>query len=195
MLNQGLRRPGVANTDAHECDHGSGRVRNYVRSTLDEHAVVEAAKRGRIVMSTGPFLEVTYTAGGTTALLGDEIKGGRGELAVRVECANWLDVDRVQLLVNGRPSPAHNYTREKDAAMFGDGPVKFDRRIALDLPSDAHLIVVAIGERHRTSPVMGKSGTYPIAISNPIWVDADGAGFKSSGDTLDAPLPVKVLSK
>jgi hypothetical protein len=191
MLNQGLRRPGVANTDAHECDHGSGRVRNYVRSTLEEQAVVEAAKRGRIVMSTGPFLEVTYAVGDTTAQIGDEIRGGRGILSVRVECANWLEVDRVQLLVNGRPSAAHNYTREKHPRMFGDGPVKFDQRLPLELSADAHLIVVAIGEKHRTSPVMGRGGTYPVAISNPVWVDADGDGFKHGGDTLDAPLPVK----
>ena len=30
-----------------------------------------------------------------------------------------------------------------------------------------------------------------IAVSNPIFVDVDGGGFKANGDTLGAPLPVK----
>jgi hypothetical protein len=31
----------------------------------------------------------------------------------------------------------------------------------------------------------------PCAVSNPIFVDVDGNGFKANKDTLDAPLPVK----
>ena len=38
-------------------------------------------------------------------------------------------------------------------------------------------------------PDQGKQ--HPTAISNPIFVDADGGGFKANGDTLGHPLPVK----
>ncbi len=75
--------------------------------------------------------------------------------------------------------------------MFRDDVVKFDREIELALRSDAHLIVVAIGEGMTTGPVMGQRGDPPLAISNPIFVDVDGGGFRPNGDTLDAPLPTK----
>ena len=64
LLNQGLRIPGVVNTDAHYNFHGSGWLRNYVRCPTDDPAevrtldVVHAAERGHLIMSSGPFLEV-----------------------------------------------------------------------------------------------------------------------------------------
>jgi hypothetical protein len=33
------------------------------------------------------------------------------------------------------------------------------------------------------------AGDVPMAVSNPIYVDVDGGGFKPNGDTLGAPLP------
>ena len=67
LLNQGRRIPGVVNTDAHYNFHGSGWLRNYVKSPTDDPAeiktldVVHAAERGNMVMSNGPFLEVKLT--------------------------------------------------------------------------------------------------------------------------------------
>ncbi len=195
LLNQGHRIPGVANSDAHTCFHESGEVFNWVKSStdaverIDEMEMVRASKKGRIVMSNGPFLEVSFNG----ALPGDDVRlsGGKGMLRVRVECANWLDVDRVQVLVNGRPDPKLNFRRETHPAPFGNGTVKFKGEIEVTLDKDAHLIVVAAGERATTGPVMGPSGEPPVAISNPIWVDVDGGGFQPSRDALDAPLPVK----
>ena len=41
-------------------------------------------------------------------------------------------------------------------------------------------------------PVMGDEhySDVPIAVSNPIFVDVDGQGFKANGDTLGTPLPM-----
>ena len=93
--------------------------------------------------------------------------------------------------VNGRPEPKLNFRRETHPSMFGDGPVKFRAEIELDLKSDAHVIVVAIGERSTIGPVMGQSNEPPLAVSNPIFVDVDGNGFVPNKDTLGSPLPVK----
>ncbi len=62
----------------------------------------------------------------------------------------------------------------------------------MHLEGDTHLIVVAIGEKSRLGPVMGPehSADRPVAVSNPIFVDADGNGFKHTSDTLGG-LPVK----
>jgi len=205
LINQGTYIPGVVNTDAHYNHHGSGWLRNWIKSPTDDPAkaktldMVRASERGQIVMSTGPFMAVklfapdtdgvasaaTHPGGTTTA------KSGKVTAQVRVQCPNWLDIDRVQVLLNGRLDPKLNFTRKSHPRMFGDGVVKFDNLIDMQLDGDTHVIVVAVGESSKLGPVMGKSrgGMQPIAVSNPIFVDVDGGGFKANGDDLGGALP------
>jgi len=200
LLNQGHRLPGVANTDAHVCFHDSGVIRNWVKSDTDvpaeikEMDVVHASRKGRLIISNGPFLDVSLIGGdaGKAAIPGDDIRiSGDGKLKVRVQCPNWFDVNRVQVLMNGKPDPTLNFTRQTHQAMFADGVVKFEQELAVKFPADAHVMVVATGENSSIGPVMGADAQPPMAISNPIYVDADGNGFKANGDTLGSPLPVK----
>ncbi len=97
--------------------------------------------------------------------------------------------------LNGRPEPKLNWTRSANADAFSkDGAVvKFDRKIPIEFKTDTHVIVIAGSENSEIGPVMGPEfGKHkPAAISNPIFVDADGGGFKANGDTLGHPLPVK----
>lgn len=195
MLNQGDRIYGTANTDAHTVGHASGSIFNYVRvdnddiSRLDPWDVARAAKKGHIVMSNGPFLDVALG----TALTGDSIAvpGGRVTLKIKVLQASWSRIDRVQILANGRQLPEGNFTRAKNPDFFGAGPVQFDREVRLVLPADAHLIVVATGENETVGRIFGGqfAKLQPLAVSNPIFVDVDGGGFTPSKDLLDAPLP------
>lgn len=197
LLNQGHRIPGVVNTDAHYNFHGSGGVRNYVRcdakgpGDIDPLELVRHSKKGHIVMSTAPFLEVKLK----DAIPGDDVRleKGKGTLEVRVSCANWYDIDRVQVLINSRPEPRLNFTRKTHPQLFSDKPVRFDQKLEVNLDKDAHIIVVAIGEESTLGEVMGPfyGRHHATAISNPIFVDVDGGGFKHNGDTLGAPLPVK----
>jgi hypothetical protein len=204
LLNQGRRIPGVVNTDAHYNFHGSGWLRNYLKSPTDDPAqiktldVVHAAERGNVVMTTGPFLEVSLCAAGTpnsASIPGDNLAspGGKASLHVRVQCPNWFDVDRVQVLLNGRPAEHLNFTRKTTPERFSAATVKFDQEISLALTEDAHVIVVAISESSGLGPVVGPdhAADPPVAVSNPIFVDVDGKGFKASGDSL-GKLPVKV---
>ena len=202
LVNQGKRIPGVVNTDAHYNFHGSGFLRNYLKSPTDYPAeirtldVVHTAERGHVVMSSGPFLEVSLRTDGVTgeASPGDDLAAptGRASLRVRVQCPNWFDVDRVQVFLDGRPDPALNFTRQASPERFSAATMKFDQDISLRLRRDTHVIVAAIGERSRLGPVMGPehADDRPVAVSNPIFVDVDGGGFKPSQDTL-GELPVK----
>ena len=162
--------------------------------TLD---VVHAAERGNLVMSSGPFLEVQLRASGSSALEaipGDDLSapGGAATLKVRVQCPNWFDVDRVQVFLNGRPIQELNFTRESAPGKFSNAVVKFEQEIPLRLQRDSHVIVAAIGEQSKLGPVMGPehAGDRPVAVSNPIFVDVDGGGFKPSNEPL-GELPVK----
>jgi len=203
MLNLGYRVPGVVNTDAHYAFHGSGWLRNYIRSPTDDPArivtadVVRACESGRVTMTNGPFLEATLVAeddeGERVAGPGDEVvdEDGRVTLAVRVQCANWLDVDRVQVFVNGRPDPALDATRRDLPAAFSRGVERFRHDFSLALDRDAHVVVAAIGEGATLGVVMGPehAADRPVAVTNPIFVDVGGDGFTPNEDLLDLPIP------
>ncbi|MEK6259854.1 MAG: CehA/McbA family metallohydrolase [Planctomycetota bacterium] len=203
LLNQGFRIYGVVNTDAHYNFHGSGWLRNWIQSSTDDPAkidhmeMVHAAEQGRIVMSNGPYLEVTAHESGKTETVvsGQDLKAASGKvtLKVRVQCPNWLDVDTLFVLVNGRKHAVHDYTREKNPDLFRGGAVKFDRSLEIDLKSDAHLVVVTGDEGGNLTKVYGEQmgKAQPAAMTNPIFVDVDGNGFVPNKDTLGHPLPVK----
>jgi hypothetical protein len=209
MLNLGYRIPGVVNTDAHYNFHGSGWLRNYIRSATDNPAlintldVVHAAERGQLVMTNGPFLEIAVTghdASGHTAAgpvgPGDDLAlpagaGRKVQCRLRVQCPNWLDINRVQLWVNGRVPPEFDFRRADGGGQFSSNVVRFEATIPVELSADAHLIAVAAGEGLQLGPVVGPNHMMdqPMAIANPIYVDIDGDGFNPSKDLLDMPLP------
>lgn len=197
LLNQGLRVTAVGVADAHSVyGNGVGCWRGYIPCSTDDPAKIDWAelsprvKKGNLVLSTGPFLEVT-TQNGKIAGDDDRAIGGI-DLKVRVQCTDWMDIDRVQVLVNSRADTKLNFTRASHPKMFQDGVVKFDQTIHVPLQKDAHLIVVAIDEDGDQKTCFGTSDyakMRPCAYNNPIYVDADGNGFKPNGDTLGYDLP------
>ena len=202
-LNQGHRVWGIAVSDAHTVHgNGAGGWRTYVKSSTDDPAkvdwreLVRHSKAGQMILTNGPYLEIAagegVPAGGLL-----HAKDGHVQLKVKVQCTDWIDIDRVQVLVNGAQRKDLNFTRKTHKGMFADGVVKFDQVIKVALERDAHLIVVAFGEGFDLSKGYGsskQSSMNPCAYNNPIFVDVDGGGFKASGDTLGFPLPVKGLT-
>jgi hypothetical protein len=203
LLNQGFHLPGVVNTDAHYNFHGSGGLRNWIQSTTDDPAaiqpldIVHAAEQGRVILSNGPFLEVSLVETGksksVTAGESLDAKSSKLTLSIRVQCPNWFDIDRVFVLVNGRVSSEHDYRRDTHSNRFRSGAVKFDEKLDLQVSDDSHIIVVAAGEKSTLGKVLGPDWgkQQPTAVSNPIYVDTDGGGFRANKDTLGHPLPVK----
>lgn len=205
LLNLGYRLGGVINTDAHYNYHGSGGFRNFIKSTSDDPAKIDTmemvhhSEQGHVVVSSGPFMEVTLRADtadrGKLAIPGDDlaVPDGKCSLHVRVQCPNWLDVNRVQVFLNGRPDPNLNFTRRTTPDRFKDDVVKFDASLPLKLAKDTHVIVATIQEEGKVGRVMGTEwgNLPPTAVANPIFVDVDGGGFKANGDLLDVPLPLK----
>ena len=184
LLRSGRRIPGVVNTDAHYNWNGSGWLRNWIRCSTDDPAeikteeMIDRLERGEIIMSTGPFMSVQLHHPDLSgpANIGDTVTIGSrsAELAIRVQCANWLDINRVEVFVNGEMQPHLSRTRRKHPEAFADGVIKFDQRLEVSLPSDAFLIVAAIGERMNLGRVMGEQfgRRPPVVVSNPIYVEA-----------------------
>ena len=207
MLNQGRRFVGVVNTDAHYNYHESGWLRNWIKSPTDDPAkvqpldIVRAAEAGALIMSNGPFLEVSMREVGSkgTVIGGQDLeaKSGQVEIDVRVQCPNWLDIDRVFVLVNGRIDKKHHYRKATSPNLFRSGVVKFQQKLTLELEKDAHVIVVTGADGRTLGKVHGPTWGqhHPAAFHNPVFVDVDGNGFQPNGDTLGHPLPVKFGAK
>jgi len=194
MLNQGRRVWCVAVSDAHRIfGNGVGDWRTYVPSSTDDPAEIDSteiirnAKAGRMMISNGPFLEVE-TADGLP--IGSTVHAeGYVDLKIRVQAANWVEVNRVQVLVNGRQPAEYNFTAAGD---FHDGVLRFEKTVRVRLQEDAHLIVAAVGEGADLSKGWGRSiqgQMIPAAYTNPIFVDVDRDGFEANGDTLGHDLP------
>ena len=203
LLNRGHRYAAMAVADAHSVyGNGVGGWRMYLPSKSDKPAEIDwrenarHAKAGHSYLTTGPFLQVTTEDGAGPGSTTRAI-GGIAKLKVRVQCTDWIDIDRVQVLVNGRARPELNFTRAAHAKLFQDGVVKFDQTIEVPLSEDAHVIVVATGENSDLSIGYGTSTQAkikPIAYHNPIFLDFDGHGFTPNGDTLGFPLPAAKMS-
>lgn len=202
LLNQGHRLVAVGVADAHAVyGNGVGCWRVYLPSSTDDPAKIDwaelspKAKGGNMVLTTGPFLQVS-TADGKIA--GSDVTAAGGvELKVKVQCTDWQDINRVQVLVNSRPDAKLNFTRETHPEMFKDGVVKFDQTLQVPLKEDAHLIVVAMDETMDLKTGYGTSSyasMRPCAYNNPIYVDVDGGGFKANGDNLGFDLPMSNLT-
>lgn len=202
MLNQGHRYWCIAAADAHSVHgNGVGGWRIYVPSSTDEPEdidwveITQQSKAGRIIVTNGPFLEVSSHDGvlpGGLARAQDVAK-----LDVKVQCANWIAIDRVQVLVNGRAKPEYNFTRKSHPEWFKEGTVVFDRQIDVKVSQDSHIIVVAYGENSDLSIGYGtssQSSMNPCAYNNPIFFDVDGGGFQPNHDNLGFDLPTKGLS-
>ena len=203
LINLGYRITGVVNTDAHYTFHESGWLRNYLKSPTDDPAkidtmdMVHTSELGHVVMTTGPFLEVSLQAKEDSkkarGIPGDDVIAPNGdvELHVRVQCSNWLDINRVQVFLNGRAEKSLNFTRREQPRHFHDDVVKFDATLPFHVKSDTHVIVAAIGEGLELGRVMGPEWgkQVPVAVANPIFIDVDGKGFQANGDLLDLPLP------
>jgi hypothetical protein len=196
MLNQDRRTAAVAVMDSHAVfGNGCGGWRMYMPSTSDEPAKIDwrenarAAKAGCSYLTTGPFLQVTTPKGdrpGATV----RAEGGSVTLKVSVQCTDWIDIDRVQVLVNGRAPAELNFTKSAHPELFKSGVLKFQKDIEVRLREDAHLIVVACSESSDLQTGYGsssQSANRPLAYNNPLFVDVDGNGFQPNGDLLDFP--------
>ena len=204
LLNQGFRIYGVVNTDSHYNFHGSGGLRIWVKSGTDDPAKInadelrDASREGRIVMSNGPWLEASFReAGGKSEDVwsGGDLGASSGKVTakIRVQCPNFLDIDTVMVLVNGRSVPELTFTRQSHPQLFNTETVRFLHTAELSLKEDAHLVVLAGHSVQTIGPVFGPDWgkQHPTALTNPVFVDVDGGGFRANRDTLGHPLPVK----
>ncbi|MFI5290448.1 MAG: CehA/McbA family metallohydrolase, partial [Polyangia bacterium] len=180
LLGQGYRVTALGNSDTHRINWvRAGFPRTWLRLPNDRPGdttgagLADAIKHGRAIASTGPF--VTLTADG--GQIGDVVVPHRpGQVAVDllVDAPGWIEVDRVRVFVNGD-------LRRDFAVPPGRRPV-FHARFDEPIEGDSWILALASGTKPLPPDVVGESShangweMLPWAITNPIFIDADGNG-------------------
>ena len=193
MLNQGFRIFGTMTSDNHIVGERGGLRLVYINTrhdsppSIDPYELALNAKNGKMVMTNGPFLKAEVNG----HLPGEVVKAGGKEVTLDLEARtnNVAQLDRIQVLVNGRQVKSLNFTREQHPQLFSKGG--FRHSVPVTLTEDAHIIVVATGQNAPQNPRLTtpRRQVPPFAMTNPIFVDIDGNGFVPNKDTLGAPLP------
>ncbi|MCH7870951.1 MAG: CehA/McbA family metallohydrolase, partial [Planctomycetes bacterium] len=175
LLNRGHRYAGVGNSDSHTVyNNYAGYPRNFVRSTTDDAGSIQpsevaAALRERQVFTTlGPFVEFSVNG---TAMGGDATAaGGSLDVRIKIQAASWVDCDRVKIVINGDIVKVVDVPESRE-------PVRLETNVTLKIDRDAWLLLLVEGD-DSLAPVVhdGSRPIRPIAIANPVWIDADADG-------------------
>lgn len=117
-------------------------------------------------VTNGPFVEAWLDGHSLGSL--QQRRPGDSELRVRVRAAAWISIEHVAVYRNGR------LVRRFDAADNAD-VLRLDETFDVSVPGDCWFVVVAEGTRPMVA-AYGADAPEAFAVTNPIWVDADGDG-------------------
>ena len=199
----------------------AGCPRNYVQvgeddpGYLDEQGVADAVKAGKVVASYGPFIDFTLEDHG----LGEEVvvDDGVASLHIEVQAPTWMSVDRVELYENGTliheweglDPDVLKFVQDIDVPVTKDSwfvvialgdddlspvftPVEYPPVQLQDVVIEALSDIPAIGSFLSPAVPIPRTGkTLPYALTNPIYVDVDGAGWVAPGIPAWMVQPVK----
>lgn len=177
FLDAGKRVACTGNSDSHHLTFNlGGYPRNYVATDepiarLEPAKIAAQVKAGHSFFTTGPIVEATI-AGKSYGDVAQVPAGTKLVLRVTVRAANWIGVSRVTVIGPGNTVLASRAIPPSTAA------VRLDDAIELDLPGDGYAIVRVDGDRPM-APNVGDENSflvYPVALTNPIWIDRDGDG-------------------
>jgi hypothetical protein len=196
LLEAGYRFTATGNSDSHRLSyHEPGAPRNLVAvpdddpARFDERAFLDSVSKGRVVVSSGPF--VRLTAGGKT--VGDTVPAGEVEISVVVEAPPWVDIDRIDLVRRGEviqtwtgpfgaappapPPPEPKADPKKRGAKAKPPepppppppePLHVERKTTKPLAEGDWIIAVVRGSKPMS--FLHRSGARPFAFTNPIWI-------------------------
>ncbi|RMH44373.1 MAG: hypothetical protein D6689_02455 [Deltaproteobacteria bacterium] len=157
LLRHGHRVTAMGNSDSHYVvGQEVGYPRSYVGAGTDDpgrvtpDAVVDAIRRGDVVVTNGPYLRVE--AGGRSAV-GRTLPPGT-PVRVSVDAAPWVHVDTLTLY--------------RDGTEFERIPVAAGARVDRTLPPGSWYVFLVRGSRP-LDPVA--PGAVPFALANPVWIE------------------------
>jgi hypothetical protein len=175
LLNRGNRYAAVGNSDSHDVESEvAGYPRNFVRSSTDDPGaidVVEICENQRaksVFTTTGPFIR--YTVNGSPMGADTTAVNGKARVRLELQAASWIDCDIVKVVVNGDIVKTVPVPDTRD-------PLRLRTEFEVDIPHDAWLTLLAEGDES-LHPIVQDQGRpiLPLAVMNPVWIDADADG-------------------
>jgi hypothetical protein len=150
----------------------------------DLSSVAKALKSGAAVASTGPLVDVAIGTQGPGGLVAGPVASVN--LTVNLWFATWIPVDEIRVVVNGTVTQVHplsDFTQDPADARHWSATITVP--IATNTGNKDGWIVVEAGVPLGTSGAYATGtpwnkimkGIYPVAVTNPIFVDVDGGGY------------------
>jgi hypothetical protein len=167
-----------------------GLARTYLKAfpttETDLSGILSALQTGAAVASTGPFLDVSVGTAGPGQLVPGPVQNVN--LTINLWRTSWMPVDEIRVIVNGTLAltidPATLVPSGADTRQFTGS---FSLPMAQLTGGQEGWIVVEAGVPLATTgayaPVaypawpITMRGIYPIAVTNPIFVDVKGNGY------------------
>jgi hypothetical protein len=180
LLNRGYKITGAGASDSHTVFDPPGQARSYVPSRTDDPAQLDVDEacghfvRGETSVSLGIFADVwvdgRHKMGHTNTLRGDTVS-----VRLRVAAPSWVRPRRALVFLNGQcVAERAVYTRAPQR------PTDASLEFQLPRPAhDAYLVCVALGDGVAHPSWMTKE-KFTMAVTNPVFLDADGDGRYSS---------------
>lgn len=172
FLNQGWFKTAVGNSDSHSAGSRPGIARSLVMSSqsdaskIDVDEITQNLKDSKVIVYGGPMIRLSTPEGNGP---GQRIKKAKTTLTIEVQAPSWMTVSYVKLYANGVLQETYPVTESKER-------VRFKQTITLEPQKDTWYIVMAGDEAKAMAPVY--PGVKPLSMTNPIYLDVDGDGFK-----------------
>jgi hypothetical protein len=190
LLERGRTHWATGNSDSHSVQYvGVGYPRTYVKvredheggagAPLDVPGVLAGLKAGKIVVTSGPFVDVSQEERGPGEAL--QVAGGVARVRVRVRSAPWLDVQEVEAYAGGKSAgrwaiaEALGPRTGKPVGPLGEAraqAVRFEQTLDVPVEPGARALVVVARGRRKVSEVLPFLEWAPMAIVNPMLVEA-----------------------
>ena len=181
LLRRGNRVTAVAGSDSHKLNWVRAgwpltwlRLPTEIPGEVTGAMLGDALKHQRAIVSSGPFIAITVDGGQIGDLVVPRRKGAV-TVTVTVDAPQWIDVTTLTLSIDGAP-------RRTVALMPGRRP-RFHGEFVERISADGFVVASVIGQKPLASDVIGEyrnpAGTAqppPWAMTNPVFIDADGDG-------------------
>ncbi len=169
-----------------------GSARSYLdigTATLkqsDLGSVLAALQSGKIIASTGPLVIPSIGTVGPGGLVSSGSPISSVSLDLNIYCPDWIPLDQIRVVLNG--SVVASITKSSLTPNVSDSR-RFTATLVVPMSSvppgkGAWLVVEAgvplnISGTYAPNTVWSKysKGLYPIAISNPIFINVSGSGY------------------
>ncbi len=176
LLDTGHRAIATGNSDSHSVKANfAGVPRNFIPSSTDDPGAIDpvemiaAIRAGDLVVSSGPIVRASIPDRGVheDPRLASVGPGGGVRVAIEIQAAPWIDVDRIRVIRDGDEIDRIPVAESRDR-------IRFEGTIEVPVHTDGWIVLLVEGDESLSPVVDGKKRpVIPVAIVNPFRVDAD----------------------